>query len=593
MNEHPGQPRGEPWGGAAVVYDYLASVKGRAPVLALANFSELVPAITGKPVVAFPERGTLVFSGDETPAYRRLRDRAEFFAAATPPARRDEIALRYNARWAVLPRRQVASGSEPAWMWRFGPEALLAARRGDEDPAPPCDDAGTHCRTWWSATRESTARHLSRNWIVVLETRDYFLVEHVTSRASVAADPAAVASLADASDPAGESGRARWLRGFGLTPEAARPHTSDVLASVVEAPGGDAGFAPAPRYLVPAVLPVWADGPAGWEDAPMDARVTLEMPAACRVSAVEVVPHLPRDRRDVLELRVDGRAVRSAARHNAGIVVPMDASASRRRVELDATSLLGNPVSLADVRLLGDAKSCEPGWPSPRRPTAPGVAASERELLGVVPLGSGGRAFVSLSRRAARSSKEAAARLLTEAVSRDPSLVEAWIDLGFVHDDLAAAATTPEAATASRDAASEAFRGAVRADSNSAWARGCLAWSEYRGGRSLRALVQALSAASLDPLYADSWTVMAYALAGLRLFPLADWSLGVAERTDPARNWPALARADLAITRGDTESAREVLRAWIRDHPFDEVVRDKLAQVESGSGAASAAAVVE
>jgi hypothetical protein len=86
---------------------------------------------------------------------------------------------------------------------------------------------------------------------------------------------------------------------------------------------------------------------------------------------------------------------------------------------------------------------------------------------------------------------------------------------------------------------------------------------------------------------------MAYALAGLRLFPLADWSLGVAERTDPSRNWPALARADLAITRGDTEGAREVLRAWIRDHPFDEVVRDKLAQVEGGTGAASAAAVVE
>jgi hypothetical protein len=208
-----------------------------------------------------------------------------------------------------------------------------------------------------------------------------------------------------------------------------------------------------------------------------------------------------------------------------------------------------------------------------------------------VPLGTGARAFVSLSRRVARTSKEAAARLLHEATSRDPSLVEAWIDLGFVQDDLAAAATTPEAAAAAREAASEAFRGAVRADSNSAWARGCLAWSEYRAGRSLRALAQALSAASLDPLYADSWTVMAYALGSLRLYPLADWSLAVAEKTDPARNWPALARADLAVTRGQPESAREVLRAWMRDHPFDEVVRDKLAQVEAAAGAEAAAAV--
>jgi hypothetical protein len=584
MNEHPGQPRGEPWGGAAVVYDYLASVKGRAPVLAMANFSELVPAITGKPVVAFPERGTLVFSGDEALAYRRLRDRAEFFAASTSPARRDEIALRYNARWAVLPRRQVASGSETAWLWRFGPEAAIAARRGDAAEAPPCEPSGTGCRTWWSATRESAASHLSSGWIVVLETRDYFLAEHVTSRASVAPAQAPAPAPADA----------RWLSPFELSAPPARPAAADVLASAIEAPGAEVGYAPPPRYIVPALLPVWADGPAGWEDAPMDARIELEMPAACRISAVEVVPHLPRERREVLELRADGRAMRTAARHNEPIMVLLDDGAPRHGVVLEVTSLLGNAVSLADVRLLGDAGTCEPGWPRPRRPSSPEALASERELLAIAPLGGGGRAFVSLARKAAPRSMaalrsiERTAELLREATRREPSLVEAWIELGFAQDDLAASAATPEAAAAARAAATDAFRGAVRADSNSAWARGALAWSEYRAGRSGRAFVQALAGASIDPLYADSWTVMAYALGGLRMFALAEWPLGVAERTDPARNWPALARADLAIARGDREAARGVLGAWIASHPYDEAARSKLGELESDAREAHA-----
>ncbi len=574
MNEHPGQPDGAPWGGAAVVYDFLANQAGRAPVLALANFSELVPAITGKPVVAFPERGTLVFSGDEVPAYRRLRDRATFFAASTPPRRRDEIALRYGVRWAVLPRRQVASGSEAAWLWRFGPEALLAAKRNDAAGATSCEETGATCPTWWSTTRASVARHLSGEWQVVLETRDYFVVEHQTARAAPIARE----------EERGEPGTPRWLTAFDLTPPVPVPAAVEVLASSIEAPGADVQLVPAPRYIVPAVLPVWADGPAGWEDAPMDARVTLEMPAACRVLAVEVVPHLPRERRDVLELRVDGRIVRTAARHNEPIAVPLDGGAARRGVTLEATSLLGNPVSLADVRLLGESKSCEDGWPASRRPSAPELEASESELLEAVPVATGARAFVSLARHAGRKrSKQAAAELLREATRRDPSLVEAWIELGFAEDELAAAAETPEAAAAARAAATDAFRGAVRADSHSAWAHGGLAWSEYREGRSLGALRNALSAASLDPLYADSWTVMAYAFGSLRLFPLAERSLDVAGKADPSSHWPALARADLAVTRGDRDAAREALRDWLRDHPFDDAVRDKLAGLEDGA----------
>jgi hypothetical protein len=590
MNEHPGQPHGAPWGGAAAVFDYLARQEGRAPVLALANFSELVPAITGKPVVAFPERGTLVFAGDEALAYRRLRDRAAFFAASTPPGERDQIARRYDARWAVLPRRQVASGSETSWLWRFGPEAYLAARREDEAASAPCDGGAApsaasfpgvaRCRTWWSATRESTARHLSGDWAVVLETRDYFVVERSATRAALA-DPAPFARADD--------DRARWLAAFDLTPAPARPVNAQVLASAVNAPGAAVSLVPPPRYVAPSVLPVWADGPAAWEDAPMDVEIALEMPAACAVAAVEVVPHLPRDKRDVLAIRSEGQGVRVAARHNQGIVVPLPDGPRRRGARVSVTSLLGNPVSLADVRLLGDAATCEPGWPAPSQPSAPELAATEAALLGIAPVGTGARAFVALARRAAIArDKPAAAALLREAVQRDPSLVEAWIELGFVEDELAKAAATPEAAAAARAAAAAAFRGAVRADSRSAWAHGCLAWSEYRAGRSVRALAESLAAASLDPLYADSWTIAAYALGGLRLFAPAEWALGVAERTDPSRNWPALARADLAVTRGDTDAARAALRAWLVGHPFDEAARDKLAALDGDAREASA-----
>jgi hypothetical protein len=377
------------------------------------------------------------------------------------------------------------------------------------------------------------------------------------------------------------------LSPFELTPPDAVPAKADVLASVTDAPGAMLSFSSAPRYILPSVLPIWAEGPLAWEDAPMDAAITLDMEVACRVSAVEVVAHLPRDRREVFELRVDGRVVRAAPHHNGSVFIALDGSDPRRSVTVSATSLLGNPVSLADVRLLGDSSTCEPGWPRLRRPRAPSLAASDTALLSATGIAPGGRGFVSLARHAGRSrGKEASAELLREATRRDPTLVEAWIDLGFAEDDIAAAATTPEAKAAARAAALDAFRGAVHADSRSAWARGCLAWAEHRAGHGLRGLAQSLGAASLDPLYADSWTILAYSLADLHLDAVAAWSLSVAEAADPARNWPALARADIAMKQGNTEGARGALLGWIAKHPFDDVARDKLAGIDAAGGAA-------
>ncbi len=642
MNEHPGQPFGAPIASAATVYEFLAAQGGRETVLALPNFSELVPSLTGKPVVAFPERGTLVFEGDEARAYERLRDRATFYSVTSTPAERDEVARRYGVRWAVLPRRQVASGSEDAWVWRFGPEAFLAARAADageaarDELAPqptasigetsepqravhdgPCLGADAEaatggCRNWWSATRAELAAHLSPSWSVALETRDYFVVELAGAPAAEAAGTqtaeAAGAQTAEAADTqteeaagvraakvAGESSKTghrapagaapRWLEAFDLTQPAAPPPGARVLASATDAPGAELRFALAPRYLLPALLPVWAEGPGGWEDAPVDAAIELDMGAGCTVSAVEVVPHLPHDRRDVFEIRIEDRVVRTAARHNAGIVVPLGHAGPRSRVVVRATSLIGNPVSLADVRLLGDPASCAEGWPLRRRPRAAALIASEAELLSLASTGeSSGRAFVSLGRLIARErGKEAAVSLLREATRREPSLVEAWIELGFVEDDLAAAATTPAIGDQARAAALEAFTGAVRADSNSAWARGSLAWAERRAGHTVRAIADAVLAASIDPLYADAWTILAYALDDAHLGVPAAYALDVSERTDPARNWPALARADLAIKHKNYEAARAALHAWLELHPFDAAAREKLGAVATAS----------
>ncbi len=590
LDQHPGQPDGAPVAAAAAVFEYLAGADGRAAVLAPPNFSELVPALTGKPVVAFPERGTLVFAGDDRRAYERLRDRATFFAASSSREERDRVAARYGARWAVLPRRQVASASETWWLWRFGPEAMLAARAADDA------GCGSACGNWWSATRAGVEERLSSSWTVVLETRDYFVMERRSPGRDGANPPGGdgsddAAGAAPEETPSARSGAPAWLEPFLVDAPAPRPPQGAVLATAAGAPGAVLTFAPAPRYLVPEVLPVWADGPGAWEDAPAEARVVLGLGATCEVSAIEVVPHLPRERRDVFDLVAGGRRVRVEARHNRGIVVPLDA-ARRDRVELEVRSLLGNPVSLADVRVLGDAKTCSEGWPRHRSPRAPELVPGEADLLDLVARQPpGGRALAALARRAeararsegrdARGIRQVRLDLLAEAVRRQPSLVEAWIELGFVHDEAAAAADTDEERRSELALARRGFEGAVRADSNSGWARGCLAWIERRGGRPLRAIANAAYAAQLDPTYADAWTVLAYALADVGLHGVAERSLAMAERIDPLRNWPVLARADLALARGEPAAARAALDDWIERHPHDRAVRAKLADVEA------------
>ena len=607
LRDHPGQGTGEPSASAALAYSYLAAQPGRGAVLAAPNFSELVPARSGKPVVAFSERGTLVFSMDEEAAYARLRDRAEFFSSGLSAERRTALAARYGVRWAVVPRRQVASGSEDAWLLRYGAEALLAAQQADRGSC----DAGD-CAAWWGRTRASLGSALGPAWSVVLETRDHFVVERRDGSGGsrdaevYARDPAVGGeSVRSAGSAAGSTADEppAWTRPFAPldSADAAGSHAragsrSAVLGSAVGSPGATVSYDVPPRFVLPSVAPVWVEGPAAWEDAPSEVELALDLGGPCAVEAVEVLPHLPRARREILEVASGDARVRMPARDGVPLRLVLPPSAARASWTVRVRSLLGMPVSLADVRLLGDPASCAPGWPWVRQARSPQMQASASNLVQLAAQRSDdGRALVALARTltaddaGAGASLPAARTLLEEATRRDPTLVEAWVALGFAHQ--AEAASAPDAASRAvhEDAAADAMEAAARADSQSAWAQGCAAWSERGRGYPVRALLRSLGAARLDPGYSDAWTIAAFALDDLHLAGLAENALDRAAAIDPERNWPALARAELALRAGSAArlaAAAGTLRAWLQAHPFDDIAGAKLRVVEAALAAA-------
>ena len=351
-----------------------------------------------------------------------------------------------------------------------------------------------------------------------------------------------------------------------------------VLASVASSPGSLVGYQPPPQLLAPVPQPIWTGGPEPWEDVPAEVVITLDIGVSCMVKAVRVIAYAPRPRREAFELAIDDRRLRAQAVHDQPLDLELDASTPRSRVTLHVRSLLGNPVSLRDVQLLGDPSSCTGQWPAHEEPVLdivePDGAALQR--LAFEHPGSG-RAFMSLAHRAAHDGRREAARaLLVEATQREPSLVQAWIDLGF-NDD-----------AAGRTAAGiDDFAGAMRADSHSAWAHGCAAWARYRSGDTGLALWHALRARGLDPYYADGWTLLAYVAHRARLDGVADYCLDAAQRVDRERNWPLLARAEFAVAAGDVGRAREILTAHLAAAPFDVEVRARLRELDERRGDAA------
>lgn len=604
MAEHPGPPSHAPRGSTLEVYRFLggaepsrADAAGRPPatVLAPPGLAELVPALSGRPVVAFTERGTLVFALDEKGAYARLRDRGRFFSSDADPAERSAVADRYGARWAVLPRGLVAGGSEERWIRRFGAESLLAARTADREGA------------LWSSHRQGLVNGLGPGWRVVLENPDWFVVER--DPAAAAADHAAAGEAGDGAETRGTGAGGAgdpmpaWLSVLQARPtEADDPEPQawgEVLASVATSPGARASFAPPPQLLTPVAQPIWIGGAEPWEDVPAEASLTLDIGVGCRVAALRVIPYAPRPRREALEVTVDGRRSRIQAIHGRAIDIELDPSLLRSRVTVQVRSLLGNPVSLSDVQLLGPSSSCseagdasrDANWPVYPRPELDILEPDEAALQTLAfEHPTSGRPFLSLARRAARSAHrsagkgkedggtqtDAAARaraLLVEATRREPSLVQAWIDLGF-NDDAAGKA----------DQGIDDFDAAMAADSHSAWAHGCAAWARYRGGRTIGALWHALRARSLDPYYADAWTLIGYVAHRVGLEGVAQSYLDGAERIDPDRNWPVLARAEFAAERGDKVLARQILETHLARVPYDSEARARLADIDEAPG---------
>ena len=624
MTEHPAPPPSSPRGAAALVVRFFVGQEGRDAVLAPPNFSELLPALTGKPVVAFPERGTLVFAMNETAAYERMRARAAFYSSWTSPRERDEVADRYAVRWAVLPRRLVASGSEAAWMRRYGVEATTAARLVDERcgasefTAAKGEIAGMDtasagaCAGWWSTTEDRAIAALGPRWRIVLETRDYFVAERDTGSglgvdmkpgvgaasagiaeeghpgAGTAVGDIAGAGTADSPEPSTAQDQATsrdWLRPFGLQRNEPIAPTSSgrhqVLGRLVGAPAVTATYDLPPRFVWPAPTPIWIEGPSPWEDSPADVAITLDLGVACRVEEVRLMPHLPRSRREVLEADIDGRLHRAEVRHDLAWRIDTEGDVAQRRWTVRLRSLLGNPVSLGDVLLVGDPASCEGAWPAQAEPRTPQLSPTSADLLRAAAVNAqSGRPLVALARRASREGRPEASRaLLAAATRREPSLVEAWIELGFADD----AAGDPEAAK-------RAFDGALAADSRSGWAHGGKAWAERRSGHPVAAIHHALRAAALDPLYADAWTILGIALGDLHLDPLSWRAFDVAERKDRDRNWPALARAQLLDRRGDTAAAIATLRDRLQRDPFDVEVRSRLDELVAATAHEGAAA---
>jgi hypothetical protein len=211
MREHPFGYETFPRGTTLAVYRFLDRSDRRGPVLAPVGFSNLVPAMAGRPVVAFSERGLCV-RGGEPRAYERLRDRAIFFSCATDAATRRRIAHDYGASHAVFRRRYRTAGDESAWLERSTADGVLLA----EDAALPIDCA---------LTEERLARTLPAEWPIVYVNHDYFVV---ATDVSVAEPP----TRGDASTAHG------WL-------DALRVETADVgtggevLASATGYPGGE------------------------------------------------------------------------------------------------------------------------------------------------------------------------------------------------------------------------------------------------------------------------------------------------------------------------------------------------------------------
>jgi len=555
METHPIERLSFPQGTTLETYRFLAT-HGDGPVMAPPGFSELVPALTARPAVAISERGTLVFAGDERAAYRRLRDRAAFYAVSASPGERSAIAARYGVRDVVFRRSWITLGSEDRWLRRFSAEGYLQEERRGRSRL-------------WSQPRSAVATALAGATTIVFENEDFFVV-HLTAQGVTR-----TRKMAESADGATGTGaeaptRSSWLDVFSPQPPAPDP-AGDVVASLTGYPGADVRLKPVPLALGNADFPIWRSVAAQWEDAPDHVDVELGLGRSCIVIGVEVVPFLEEHRREVFEIEAFG--ARRRARAQDGRPIALVFSPQRvARVDVGVRSLLGASFGLADLRVIGSEESCDAALPtraSRRRPDSATGAGEYLEMSFRFP--SNARVGIALSRRLeeAGAGPDAIATL-REAIDADPGLANAWVELGLLLDRH----QRPRAARG-------AFQQAVWLDSANAWAHGCLSWSLARAGSPLRALVQAATARSLDPRYADAYTLLGRGLRSIGFRGLAVRTFDEAVRRDPRRSWAVVERASTLQALGRRESARASIAAFLQAVPDDALALAKLRELDN------------
>jgi Tfp pilus assembly protein PilF len=552
MREHPGETERAPRGTTLEIYEALRELPDRSPVFAPPGFSSLVPGMSAKPVVAFSERGTLVFSTDERRAYERLRDRGLFFSESTSARDRQRLARAYGSRYAVFRKGYVTAGSEHRLFDRATAEGFLLSEA--ERGAPT-----------WTADEAAMVRAIPSSWRILVENSDFFLVE--TDQRDPAADVsthAAPPRRARAPRPADEHLPA-WVQPFEVDTDAGRhgpEEGMEVLASTGGFPGASYSVSPVPFSIGISEKLVWGRGNAVWEDGPDRVAFEIDMQAPCDVRGVAVVPYLPAGARYAFEIRiggVDGMAVaRRIARDLEPLVVVFDRLRTGR-IRVDIRSMSGLPPGIAEVRVLGDRTACKPEWAPPPRPEwrqriddLPSLLALARRYPGEQ------RAAIGVAAALSDRAPNDARAVLRDVLRRDTSGAAAWIELGLLNDE------------AGDDArALYMYRRGRRADSNSAWARGCLAWAALRRGRPVASVFEAWRATRLDPRYADAFTILGVNADRLGATATADRMLTRAMELDPRRSWSYLVEAKRLVAGGKTSEAERILRDFLRRVPDD------------------------
>ncbi len=559
-----------PYGDAREVLDFLAAAPDPGAVLAPAGLAGFVPAMSGRPVVALSERGTLVFSPEEFAAYRRLADNRQVLASSTDPAERVRIAAARGVAYVVRPRR----AGPPAAIWeRATTEAWVALDSGRAS----------------GRVAEEEAAWAPPQWTRVLANGSWSVW-----RTGAGAAPGAARAGEEKPGPGqGWAGALGAQLDSSPVPPARLPHPEGLLMSAAGWPGGRLWLDPPPLTLsVPAPL-VWTPVAEDWAPVPDEVRIVADLGGFCHPLAVELLPQFRAERRDVWEISAGAAAVRRHARDGVPLRVELDGR-RRRLVEVRIASVLGLAPALADLRVYGDADQCAPGRGVLERSEFTGLGVDLPALLGVSwrhP--NDARPRVRSARWLADHGREAEARALLErAVEADPGDAAAWVELGLAADARAVAMEPGPEREDLFEEALAAYERAVAADPDSAWARGALAWACYRAGAParmgwqawragglLRAGWHAWRATTLDPRYSDAWTIWAYVLhaAGARSSAMA--ALDHARALSPVRSWPRLARAEFLVREGRRGEARAVLADYLARMPGDADVEARLAQL--------------